>query len=277
MRLAILILAAAILTISSHGQSTFGTPVATPATPIFPYRDTAIGDLTGDCFPDLLVVRGSLTSGSFAVLFNDGLGNLSTPTFPGSEATPAAAEILDANGDGIGDVITSTLFGSVLAFPSLGGGQLDLSCALWGVFLGPFGPGDVVSYGFDPATLPPCAVGNPATIFVNVPPESNQTGVTSLGMGLAFPGLEIVWPFSAPSGTCYLAGDSLGWVFPGIVDLGLPPVMAGDPPVTGTVPVAPVIPSGTRFRIQAVYLDLIPAHLITFGLVATNAIELVAL
>lgn len=141
-----------------------------------------------------------------------------------------------------------------------------------------FGPGDTLWFGTT-AGGNPCSAGRPATIFLNIEPESlAQNAVTTLPGGIGFPGLSIVWPFSSPSGPVYVAGDALGWTTSpfrdrGFVDLGYGPVVMGDAPFKIDVPPSPVLASGYAIRLQALYYHPIPAYLTTFGLVATNEVR----
>ena len=135
-----------------------------------------------------------------------------------------------------------------------------------------FTAGDTVAIGLDDSCIFD-VTGRPGTLFLNFPPESALTATTPLGGGVTFPGLTLVTPFSTPSGPVAVVADALGFIGPGITNLGAGPIAMGDSPITFT---APANPPGTVFRFQGTYFHPIPAYFSTFGLVATNELRLTA-
>ncbi len=139
-----------------------------------------------------------------------------------------------------------------------------------------FTSGDTISFGTDIAGEP-CMAGRPAAIIVNGPPYSTQTAVTPLTNNFFFPNLSILSPWSQPAGVAIFCGNSLYALppIPGFVDAGFGPLHLGDAPFSVVMP-AGLLGPGDKLRFQAIYYDPIPnQNVVTLGLFATNAVELV--
>ncbi len=190
--------------------------------------------------------------------------------------------VVDLDRNGFLDVVTAgydlqfRLNVTGNASPTLGKMGTSVNSGAFDATTKNFTDGDTIRFGTDIAGEP-CLAGKPAAIICNIPPYSALSAVTPLPNNFSFPNLSILTPWSAPQGIGIFCGNSL-WTLPpiaGFVDAGFGPLHMGDAPFSIIMPAGLLAP-GDKLRFQAIYYDPIPGqNVITLGLVATNAVELV--
>jgi hypothetical protein len=129
--------------------------------------------------------------------------------------------------------------------------------------------GDTIRWKTDVSAFPNMR-GKPATIFVNVPPESALIAATPVTGLLPVPGFEAVHFMSVPAGPAYFTGDSLYLTTSIGIDLGFGPLAMGDPAYSAVVPPG-VLATGDLVRMQAAFYDPHPNN--WWVITATNPVR----